>query len=330
MNAKFCRECGIEIPNNASFCPGCGREVISDDEENFNVKVSDTSRGKEHSLEEQWDGSGKFQKLIVFLWISFFFSLASTAVGCFDIREYYSLGRVGNLIFSFLFHIWDLWLIVAMMHRKSWARKSFIAITLLFALGEFLTFSDFENLFVKGLNLLCLILDIYCVFLCFGKEVIATYLPDSKVRGARATVNRYHCIFYWSYFLVILAIFIGYMIARQNVSADWLEDCKKAAINGSVDAKGELIDKYAEKYAGDTTDENKIAEAYDKATQEIDKFLKDNQKNSSSSLEDALRKFSKSKPAMYFLTKGTLKGIAKALVAVFILVGAFISQRKKD
>ena len=105
MSVKLCRLCRTEIPDNASFCPGCGSEVFSDEDENLNVKVADTSRGKEHSLEEQWDGSGKFQKLIVFLWVSFFFSLVSTVVACFDVREYYSFGRVGYLIFSLLLHL---------------------------------------------------------------------------------------------------------------------------------------------------------------------------------------------------------------------------------
>ena len=280
MKAKFCRECGAEIPENASYCPGCGMDVLTEEEENFNVKVANND---ERTFDNHWHNSGKFQKLIVLLWVGFIVDLVSTVVGCFDVREYYSVGRFGALTVGLLFIGWCLWHIVAMMHRKSWSRKSFIVLQILITVAYFIDVSsNFDrNMIVACLTILSLVLGFYCLFLCFGKEVVKAFLPDSKVKGSRAAVNRYHCASFWIYFFALVIITGGYMIVHEG-SDQWIKDCKEAAIEGSSSARKDLIDKLTEEYSAGSSDGEQIEKAQDKATREIDQLIKDNKKPSQS------------------------------------------------
>ena len=302
-------------------------DVLTEDEENYDVKVANTD---ERSFDDQWHNSGKFQKLIVLLWVGLIVDMASSLVGCFDVREYYSFGRVGHIVIELLFSGWYMWLIVAMMRRKSWARKSFVLYQILFGALYFVDVSDTftGNLIIAGFNILCLALGFYCVFLCFGKEVVKAFLPDSKVKGSRATVNRYHCASFWFCFIALFITLGGYRFVHEG-SDQWIEECKEAAIEGSMSARRDLIDKLTEEYSNGSSDDEEVEKAQDKATREIDQLIKDNKKPSQSNAMGMWLKMWR-KGGTWYLSAKVIKGIGKVLVLIFVLVGAFISKRKKD
>ena len=323
MSAKFCRECGTKIPEGAAFCPGCGRDISPDSVE---IKVADTSKDVEHTLSEQWENSGKFQKLISLMWLAIILSGVSAILACFNVRDYYSYGKIPHFIFNLAMLGMDIWLCMAMMRRKNWARISYIVIastaTAFTLLGLKRVFADLT--FAGVIDLGELLLTIYCAFLCFSEEVREAFKHSRLAKGTSAQVNKYQCIFYWVSIFILILIMVIWSVAYEGSEA-WSDDSVEAMLAGSSDARDDVIQFVTEQCEAegvDCTEEDVI--------EYIDNYIEENSpkshKFSSNDVSKIVRGASRglAKPGI-----ALLKGLGKVLVALFVLVGAFLSKKKK-
>lgn len=129
---RFCGHCGMKIPTTASFCPKCGsKNAYAGNDKMIDAKSVAVSSGVEPVAETKDVNPEKFQKLLNFMKLFLGLSAISTIISCIDIRESYILGRAGLFVVGAAFWGVEIWLYVAVMHLKSWARKSFIVYALL-------------------------------------------------------------------------------------------------------------------------------------------------------------------------------------------------------
>lgn len=105
----------------------------------------------------------------------------------------------------------EAWLVAAMYHKKSWARKTFIAINLVLpAVFSLLIVccsdpsidDEVSNLPFNLVDVAGWFVSLYCVYLCFTKGIRNAFLADSKRTGAEAKVNRQQCLAYIVAFIV--------------------------------------------------------------------------------------------------------------------------------
>lgn len=346
---KFCSECGAKMPVEAAFCPKCGRKVRTEEEKSIEAKFADASddvkcSGEEQCanpemsqklfshIKEQWSnsGNGKVQKLFSLLWLSAIVYALSVIVGCFIAKEYYSLGQTGYFIVEAGFLAIHAWLYIAIMHRKSWARKTFIVLiptTAVLTLVPILF--SFELSFATLLNVGSLIIGIYCVYLCFDKEIVGVFLPDSMSRGIKATVNRHHCI---AYLVTIFAWFLisGIWGTVRYGSNEWGKDCMEALLAGSSSAKKEMIE-----YVSAKLDEQGVDYPDEQAKAWVE--FKENSSRNSGSNDIDYRKIVRDVPgsavvaanAIKFGGAAVLKVVGLIVAGISALVGGFLSKQKK-
>ena len=348
-DVKFCSECGAKMPAEAAFCPKCGKEVRAEDKKGIETKSAEVSNDVKHygegqcsnpetwqdmfsRIKEQWSnsGNGKLRKLLSLLWLSAIVSALSLITGCFIVKEYYHLGQVGYFIVRAGFLAVQAWLYIAIMHRKSWARKTFMVLTPTVAL---LSLYEFELSFATLLDVGSQIIGLYCVYLCFDKEIVGVFLPDSMSRGLQATVNRHHFIAYLATMFAWLLIGGIWVDARYG-SDDWGEDCTKAMLDGSSAAKEQVIEFLSamlEEQGYDYSDEQ--------AREMVDEVISANSLLNNGSNDIDYRKVVRSMKgrgalvtarAIKFGGLAVLKVIGLIAAGISALVGGFLSKQEKD
>lgn len=327
MEKKFCQECGTRIPEGAAYCPSCGIEIL-EEESVINAKAADFSESRDYSLKEIWSKSGDLQKLFSFLWLELILAALSWLVGFFDVREYYYVGRTWHFISAVAFLALGVWLIRAMMERKSWARKIYILLTVLD--GASLVLGGIEMSFSTVLNLGSLLVSGYCVYLCFTKEVSDNF-QTPRSSSARS-VNWQQGFTYVVAFCLLLGI-VFWRISYYYGTDEWGEDCAEAMLAGSVSARDDMINIYAEAYA-ENGSEDPIAEA----TRDIDDFIRENKSNNNSnsnstSIQSRERTRQLIKAGGIAASKaGVGKGIGKVIIlaigGLFAFAGKYILKRK--
>jgi len=241
--SRFCGHCGTKIPATASFCPHCGsKNALAGKDKTAEAKADSVSSVVEPVAETSSPNPGKFQKLLNLIKVSLILSALSGIVSCIDIKEAYTLGRAGTFVISAAFLGLGIWLYLEVMHLKSWARKTFIVYTFLVA-ALFLfgvQAGGNGNLVVTGLDVAGLLINLYCVYLLFTKDVAAVFKPDSELTDARAVTNMINCIGYWLAFGLIILVGLVWAFLHDGTD-DWEKDCLEAAVAGSSSAREELI-----------------------------------------------------------------------------------------
>lgn len=236
QKVKFCAKCGMKMPMDALFCPRCGGKVIDAN--------GQTANGSQVEAQNS-PATGKLQKLFsMIVWVPILDGI-SLLISLFDVRDYYVSGRMGTFVFGVAFIGLGVWLCVAIRQLKSWARKTHIILTLICVLLYMCGFKGVSdgNPLVTVLDFASLLIAIYCMCLCFAKEVVLAFEPDSKLIDARAVVNTIHCIGYWAAFCLLLVV--GFMwCAHHHETEEWEMDCTNAAVAGSSSARNDLMGPY--------------------------------------------------------------------------------------
>lgn len=332
VEMRFCGHCGAKISPTASFCPRCGRNVLAKEDWSVGAKIDTekakadvASSGGEPVAEVNVSDLGKFQKLLYFLGLSLLLSVISLIVGCIDVKEYYFVGTGGAFVLGVAFLGIDIWLYAAVMQRKSWARKSFIVFTLLCAVGFVLGIQSSVdgNLIVAVLNVAELLITLYCMYLCFTKEVVAVFKPDSELNDARAVVNTLHCFGYWFACGLVFVVSIVWVRCYDGTDA-WVRDCTEAAVAGSSSAREDLIANLAEQL-----EQQDVEYPGETATELVDAEIRDKNPNRNT-------RSSNSEPLKFARSSG-LKILGKIAVGIAALIGAlnvkfknFLSKLKNE
>ena len=311
---RFCWKCGAEVPPDSAFCPGCGQDLRTADRAATEAKETNQSEGITDSSQKKWSSAGKFQRMIYLLWVSVAIGALSTLAGCFDVREHYQLGQAGNFIFGFGFLAIQAWLIRALMRRKSWARKALIVLT---GLSVMLTFFGGSDMTLAAiLDLASLAIVGYCVYLCFTKEFVRAFTPDSRAQGANAIVNRMDCILFAGAFF-LWCVFGSICYGVRHGTEPWLVDCFAAMMEGSSSAREEMINLSVNVCA-----EEGLEAPVGLVSKHLDKYIKENRfRETKSSTSD----FSKLNPGKIYLGWKALKVIGIGIAAIF----AFLFKRKE-
>ena len=268
---RFCGQCGAKISSTVSFCPRCGRNVLAQGHTAVEAKAEAVSSGDVTIAEAKGTGPEKFQKLLHFIKVSLILSAISAIISCLDVKEYYLLGRTGTFVLGAAFFGIQIWLYLEVMQRKSWARKSFIVLTLLwavlFVLG--LQSGGGDNPIVIGLGVIENLISLYCVYLCFAKEVVDVFKPDLELSDARAVVNTLHCIGYWLALGLFIVVSIAWVICHDGTD-NWERDCREAAVAGSSSAREALIDCLVGQLV-----QQDIEDPVETATEYVDAYIKE-------------------------------------------------------
>lgn len=319
--ATFCGYCGAKIPATASFCQGCGRGVVGEEANAIETTaaadptVEIGASAVEYAAGVKGESHGYFQKMLQLIAVTIFLSIISTIVSCIDIRESYSLGRVGCFLFGVASLAIQIWLYVAVTQRKSWARKSLIVFNLIGAFFFVLGIgAGVENFFVFMLSIAVCLIDLYCVYLCFQEEVVAVFKPDSELTDARAMVNTMHCFGFWIADVLMIVVGVIWMILYQGTDA-WDRDCTAAAVAGSSSAREELIS-----FAADRLSDQGYYDPVETATERIDSYIEELRPSPSRTRGNA------PKPMHIFLG---LKFLGKALVALVAVLGGIAKFKGK-
>lgn len=307
---RFCGHCGAKISVTASFCPKCGsKNAHVGNGKMIDAKSVAVSSGVEPVAETKDVKPGKFQKLLNFMKLFLGLSAISTIISCIDIRESYTLGSVGSFVTGAAFWGVEIWLYVAVMNLKSWARKSFIVYTLLgtvlFLFG--IQVGGNDNLVVTGLDVARLLITLYCVYLLFTKELVAVFKPDSELTDARAVANMIHCIGYWLAFGLIILVDLVWALLHDGTD-DWAKDCLEAAVAGSSSAREELI-----VYVANQSEDQDIEDVIES----VDTCIRAQSPKSHSSGSTRIRV-----PAGVYYSAG--KGIGKIAGKIVVALAAFI------
>ena len=258
---------------------------------------------------------GKFQKLLNLIRVSLILSALSGIVSCIDIREAYILGRTGTFVISAAFLGLGIWLYLGIMHLKSWARKTFIVYTFLIAALFLFGIQEGgnENLIVTGLDVAGILIDLYCVYLLFTKEIVAVFKPDAELNNVRAIVHLAHCIGYWLAFGLIILVGLVWVLVHDGTE-DWEKDCLAAAVAGSSSAREDLIAHVANQF--DDRDIEDVIES-------VDAYIRAQSPKSHSSGSTRTRV-----PAAGIYAAGKVLG--KIVVGLMALIGGLMAKFKKE
>lgn len=237
------------------------------------------------------------------LWLEIAIGAISSLIGLLDVREYYANGRMAFFLVSLFGVIVDVWLVMAISRRKSWARKTYLVLTILGLTSTVLTvcFSNYTFL-VSDNFLICLAdfasdaISAYCVYLFFVPDIKAEFLPDSEKTGAEATINRYQCIAYISTILVGSVIFLVMDSVHQD-SEQIVDDMVAAAAKGSKEAKDSFIDILHDVYvselpACDRDNPEAILNQYERAVRDVESVIHESQteKANRNAHDDSIRR----------------------------------------
>ena len=314
---KLCGQCGAKIPATASFCPGCGRAVLVEESNEIKATVETYPSAVEPAAEVNSANHGYFKNLLRLIVLSLVLSAISAIVSCIDIRECCNLGRVGCFSLGVASLGIQIWLYVAVTQLKSWARKSFIVFNLIGAV--FFVFgigSGFENRFVFMLSVAVCLIDLYCVYLCFQKEVVAVFKPDSELNDARAVVNTMQCFGFWSAEVLMIGAGVIWMCCIYQGTDAWYRDCTAAAVAGSSSARESLISFVANKLSDQGYDD-----PVETATEHVDSYIGQLRPATSPSRTRS----NAPKPTQIFIG---LKFLGKALIALVAIIGGFFAKSK--
>ena len=255
-NVKFCGNCGMKMQMDALFCPCCGQKVVGENEPTANVaKVGELKKNAAEKLqklssvitrflpERSAGSSGRLKKLLALIILGLVLDGIALLVSLLDVKEYYALGRMGTFVVMAAFIGIGVWLCVAVAQLKSWARKTYIILTLI---GVLLYICGIKsaadgNLLVTVLGFARHLIAIYCVCLCFAKEVVAAFEPDSKLSDTRAVLNTIHCIGYLAATLLLWIVTIAWRFIYHG-TPNWAVDCEQAAVAGSSCARADFIE----------------------------------------------------------------------------------------
>ena len=254
------------------------------------MKPDDSSKVVEHDVERQRSGPGRFQRLIVLAWALLFVDFLGDAVGLFDVREYYSLGRCGSAVLSGSLWVLEAWLCFALAWRKDWARKTYIVWSIVWAIlasvwGILMLGEGIDgNLLVWAFDVVSIPFAVYCVYLLFCKDVVAAFLPSSRPHGSWLSANRFQCIAWWASLILVVAGVVCLMSIHEE-TGQWMADCKAAAVAGSRQAREEWIEKIVGETmleSGLTEDdagyEEKRTEEAKEAGKTVDRYIRENRK----------------------------------------------------
>ena len=304
-------------------CPHCGDVYESDEEISVGQHVecpfcANNFYYGTNKTETTFGGQyGYFQRLRRLIVLTLGLSAISTIIGCIDIRECYHCGKVGYFLFEVASLGIQIWLYVAVTQLKSWARKSLIVYNLAGAIVFVLGIgSGFENLFVFMLSVTVCLIDLYCVYLCFQKEVVAIFKPDSELNDARAVVNTMHCFGFWSVGVLLIVVVVVWVYLYQGTEA-WNRDCTAAAVAGSSSARESLIS-----FAANQLSDQGYDDPVETATRRIDSYIKQ--------LRPAANPRSAVNPSririvpIYF----GLKFLGKVFVVLAAVIGGFFAKSK--
>ena len=313
---KLCGQCGAKIPATASFCPGCGRAVLVEESNEIKATVETYPSAVEPAAEVNSANHGYFKNLLRLIVLSLVLSAISTIIGCIDIRECCHCGRVGHFLLNAASLGIQIWLYMAVTQLKSWARKSLIVLNLACAIVFVLEIgSGFENLFVFMLSVARCLIDLYCVYLCFQKEVVAVFKPDSELNDARAVVNTMHCFGFWAAEVLMIIVSVVWVYLYQGSDA-WDRDCTAAAAAGSSSARESLISFAANQLANQNCDD-----PVETATEQIDAYIEKMKPATSPSRTRS----NAPRPTQIFIG---LKFLGKALIALVAIIGGFFAKSK--
>ena len=277
---KFCSQCGNKLPSNAAFCPNCGTKIGgSPASADSQATAAAQDKDREMSVNNKKDVALTMKLLVYLLWGGVGTSILSLLVGTFDIRECYDDGRIGYFILTGGGVALDAWLAFAISRGKNWARVSSVAL-LVFAwmiivlAGGPSVFLTREATAVVFLDSVSSVVEIVCAILCLTKPV-RSFCKKEILSDSMRSANRYLCALFW-FCSIAWYIASGVYTSMRVGSGQWIEDCKAAAIEGSMSAREALIDKLTEEYSDGFSDDEEIEGARDKAASEIDQFIKEN------------------------------------------------------
>jgi len=279
---NFCPQCGMQLSDGSSFCSGCGHDIRTETE---GKDECDATGGVKESSGRKHESS-KIRRLIKLIWVSFALLVLEIVVGSSDPRVYYEIGRSAYITFEICGVALAVWLFVGIVKRKSWARKSFIVLTILVDTLFCLQFKEVVscNGLIAFLDIASVVIGSYCVYLLFDKEVRCEFMPDARKNGAEASVNRHQCILYW--IACVVVIIVGFAFEAGHYGSDeWMYDCAKAAIKGSKEARDALKERCLEiaikNRPEDQLDEETIQQLAKESDWAVDEILKRAQPNGS-------------------------------------------------
>ena len=280
-----CSSCNNVVPEKAAFCPTCGHPVRSA-----------TGNGASVAKFELMPADMFKRVKDVIFWICCISAL-QILVEMFAPSQYYALGRIGTFIVSAAVLIWEIWLLVAFQRCKSWARKSFMAIAIVFIVWSAVDYWCFgvENFLVALLDFAQVVLFVYGAILCFSNDVREKFLPDCRQEGEVQQENRKNCLRFWIYFLCVLIFTIIYGGWHQG-AATWRDDCKQAIENGSESAK-----------------------------EDWQEYLYARSSRSGSSESSGINWKRVLRPSTFKLAGFTIKGVAKVLAMIGALLGGLFA-----
>lgn len=327
MGVNFCKDCGTKISDAVEFCPGCGRRIHAGN--GFaDAKVAVMESGQKGSVKDLWANSGPLQKLLAVIWLSVVVDAIFTVADCCNVKEYYSLGRIGTILFGVVALGWQIWLAVAVGKLKSWARKSFIVLAALQVLAVFWIGNTF-------MSIVDLVLALYCTYLFFGDEVVRAFKVDAQSKGRRAVINRHHCIAYWSAGVMWIVVMVA-AAEMHNGTEAWDNDCTEAILAGSESARTDMIDYVAEVFAA-----KGFESPVEQATEYVDDYIKANKNQSggnrrngnSASEGDVLSGIAKHPSRVvlgYKMIIAIIAGIGSLLAGAYSWFGRFIAKNKQS
>jgi len=170
--------------------------------------------------------------LITLLWIGFVVSTLSDALELFDVRYYYSLGRVGTAVGALALTTLHLWLVLAIVRNRQWAMIAYgiLTVFLIVVAGRGFWCYGFQNVLIGTLDLVSLGIDAACVALCFCVAPTAV----------KSSGGAWCC---WLAAALSFLVCMAFYAVRHEGSDEWIDDCKRAMAAGSCEAN-EDFDAY--------------------------------------------------------------------------------------
>lgn len=246
QGVKFCASCGAQMALEARFCPNCGRaaNVEQPPQQEAQPTQEPTSQPTAAPVSRS-----PFEKLLLGVKVAIGLACVSALVSFCTPIDYYDLGRSGTFIVNLFMLGLFVWLYKALVSKESWTRLSFIVYAALIVGLSALSFSSSELTpagFFNGLASLALS---YCVFLCFSPEVKSLFPPIVQPDEAMRSRARQRCQFFWGAFVAMIVVTFAIGLNHRG-SSEWLEDCRKAAVDGSESAREDLVNVFAEELMG--------------------------------------------------------------------------------
>lgn len=299
--SKFCNKCGASLLPGAKFCGECGIIVES---ECGNVKVDEATEADNIPVEKL---PARFETLMKAIWMAIGLNALSLVISLFDVRQYYSLGRFGVFLLCGGGVALSIWLALAIVQRKNWARVTFIIGVLAGCMLQYKFFSGDGNGYCIFLDCIALAIDLFCVVLLLTNKISRCFI---KVNDG---VKR--AVIFWGVLVAQLVLSCGYGLYYEFSNEDeFISNCAEAAARGSKEAYQTLIN-YAE--------QNKEISRSD-----IDAVVESKRKNDGTHTNYR----GQGAPALYWGSKMLMKvkAVGKAVAVIGVLlcgIGAWFKKK---